>query len=125
MRKLVGQVTSGQGDFAQWIEKLGDHNLRKTGLRLFPGTLNVRLDHPYRLPANPLRLEAAEYGGTVSVSLVPCRIFGRRAFILRTDGNEQGGGDHPHEIVEIATDIKLRDAFGLADGDVAEIEVEE
>lgn len=121
--KLSGQVCSGKGDFAQWIEKLREHYYRKTGLRLYPGTLNIRLEAPYRLPPNPLRLEAVEYGGRVSVNLVPCRILGRRAFILRTDGNEQGTGDHPHEIVEIATDIKLRDAFGLSDGDIAQIEL--
>jgi len=55
---------------------------------------------------------------------VPCRVFGRSAFILRTDGNEQGTGDHPLEVIEIATDIKLRDAFNLNDGDLVQVEVE-
>jgi riboflavin kinase len=68
------------------------------------------------------RLEAHEYGGTVSVNIVPCSILGRRAYILRTDANEQGRGRHPKTIVEVATDIKLRDHFGLNDGDIVEIE---
>lgn len=124
MRRLTGSVESGIGDFGQWIVKLHDHYRRKTGLDLFPGTLNVRLDQPYELPRNPIRLEAEEYGGRVSVNLVPCRIFSRVAFILRTDANDRGEGDHPREVVEIATDVKLRDAFGLEDGDVVTIEVE-
>ena len=124
MKKLVGKVGSGKGDFAHWIAKLGDHYERKTGMRLFPGTLNVHLEEEYRLPAQRIRLEAAEYGGRVSVNLVPCMVFGRRAFILRTDANEDERGDHPRQVVEIATDIKLRDAYGLVDGSVVAIEVE-
>lgn len=120
---LRGTVVSGIGNFSYWIEKLRDHYLAKTGMILFPGTLNIKLETPYRLPERPMRLEGHEYGGTVSVNLVPCSILGRPAFILRTDANEQGRGDHPRTIVEVATDIKLRDAFHLQDGDVVEIEV--
>lgn len=121
--KLVGKVGSGKGDFAQWIAKLGDHYARKTGMRLFPGTLNVHLDQEFCLPRERIRLEGSEYGGRVSVNLVPCTIFGRRAFILRTDANEEGKGDHPRHVVEIATDIKLRDVFRLEDGSTVTIEV--
>jgi len=124
MRKLVGKVCSGKGDFAQWIAKLNDHYSRKTGLGLFPGTLNVRLDEPYHLPANPLRIEGAEYGGAVGVNLLPCTVFGRRAFILRTDKEEAGQGSHPFEAIEVATDINLREAYGLVDGSMVKIELE-
>lgn len=112
------------GNFSYWIEKLSDHYQQKTGLKLFPGTLNVELNVPYSLPAEVVRLEGDEYGGSVSVNLVPCTVCGRRAFILRTDANERGTGHHPRTIVEVATDVKLRDHFHLADGDVVEIEVE-
>ncbi len=85
MAVLSGIVVSGQGNFGQWIEKLKKHYNRKTGMRLFPGTLNILLDYPYALPPDVIRLGKEEYGGTVSVSLVPCRIFDRRAFLVRTD----------------------------------------
>lgn len=120
---LRGRVVSGMGNFSYWIEKLEEHYRRKTGMRLFPGTLNVELAEPYLLPERVIRLEGAEYGGRVSVNMVPCSIFGRRAFILRTDANEAGEGHHPRTIVEIATDVKLRDHFHLRDGDFVEIEV--
>jgi hypothetical protein len=32
------------GNFLYWIEKLHDHYLRKTGMNLFPGALNIQLD---------------------------------------------------------------------------------
>lgn len=122
--ELRGVVVSGMGNFSFWIEKLEEHYRRKTGMQLFPGTLNVRLDAPYSLPKEVIRLEASEYGGTVSVNMVPCKINGHPAFLLRTDANEEGRGHHPKTIVEIASNVRLRDALGLEDGDVVEIEIE-
>ena len=121
MPVLKGVVVSGMGNFSYWIEKLESFYSQKTGMHLYPGTLNLRLPEPYSLPADVIRLEKEEYGGTVSVSLLPCTIFGRRAFLLRTDKNESGQGDHPRNIIEIATDVKLRDAYGLKDGDEVEV----
>ena len=121
---LRGEVVSGLGNFSYWIGKLEEHYFQKTGMRFYPGTLNVRLDAPYSLPKEVIRLEASEYGGTVSVNMVPCRIHGVPAFLLRTDANEEGRGHHPKTIVEIAAAVRLRDAFGLEDGDLVEIEVE-
>jgi riboflavin kinase, archaea type len=120
---LTGKVVSGMGNFSYWIEKLHDHYLRKTGMNLFPGTLNVLLDEPYTLPKDVIRLEGHEYGGSVSVNIVPCSFLGKSAFILRTDANEEGRGHHSRTIVEVATDVKLRDQFHLNDGDVVEIEI--
>jgi catechol 2,3-dioxygenase-like lactoylglutathione lyase family enzyme len=94
------------GNFSYWIEKL---DFRKTGMKLFPGTPNVQLDEPYTLPKKIIRLEGSEYGGSVSVNIVPCAILGKSAFILCIDANENGRGHHPRTIIEIATDVKLRD----------------
>ena len=44
------------------------------------------------------------------------------AFLLRTDENERGTGRHSQNIIEIATDVRLRDAYQLEDGDWVEIE---
>ncbi len=125
MAVLSGKVVSGMGNFSYWIEKLREHYLSKTGMNLYPGTLNVQLEEPYSLPQRVIRLEGQEYGGTVSVNMVPCSIGEKRAFLLRTDANEQELGHHPKTIVEIATDIRLRDHFDLNDGDQVEIEIED
>lgn len=120
---LQGRVRSGKGDFSYWLAKLEPYYAAKTGMRLYPGTLNVHLiDCAYPTPANVIRLEKEEYGGTVSVSIMPCRILGRKAFILRTDGDDGKLGDPPERIVEIATDVKLRDLYDLHDGDPVNVE---
>ena len=121
---LRGRVESGVGDFGAWIAKLQAHYERKTGMNLYPGTLNVRLTETYVVPPGCVRLEGHEHGGSVSVSIVPCRFLGRGAFILRTDTNETGTGRHPRTVLEIASDVKLRDEYNLADGDEVSIEVD-
>lgn len=113
------------GDFGGWIAKLNAHYERKTGMKLYPGTLNIRLAEAYVFPAGCIRLDAREYGGSVSVSIVPCWFLGRRAFLLRTDANETGAGRHPRTVLEIASDVKLRDEYNLADGDAVSIEVDD
>jgi riboflavin kinase len=123
MQRFEGKVVSGLANFGQWIDRLSSFYEQKTGMKFYPGTLNVELTSEYSLPANVIRLEAAEYGGRVSVSIVPCRIFNRTAFLLRTDQNERGTGHHPRTIIEIATDVRLRDHYQLKDGDRVEIEI--
>jgi CTP-dependent riboflavin kinase len=113
------------GNFSIWIEALRDHYQRKTGMVQFPGTLNLQLEQPWLAPAGCLRLEGAEYGETVTVNIVPCSVLGRRTLILRTTANDEGRGHHSQSIIEIATDIKLRDAHQLGDGDWVEVDITE
>jgi riboflavin kinase len=123
MKVLTGRVVTGVGNFSYWIDKLKDHYRRKTGLVLFPGTLNVQLDEEYSVPAGATRLEGEEYGGDVSVNIVPCRIFDEEAVILRTDKYEKDEGPHARTLVEVACEVKLRDKYQLKDGDIVHIEV--
>jgi riboflavin kinase len=123
---LSGEIRTGKGNFSYWLDKLALYYTRKTGMRLFPGTLNVHLSTgSYPTPAKALRLEKEEYGGRVSISIVPCKIFGRKAFILRPDTDTGKHGDPPDKILEIATDVNLRDTYRLKDGDIVEVEVAE
>lgn len=121
LRPFIGKVQSGMGNFSIWMKVLSEFYREKTGIKLFPGTLNVQLEADYNLPDQRIRLEAREYGGNVSVNIIPCKIFNQPAFVLRTDANDAGLGDHPRNIVEIAAEVKLRDRFGLKDDDQVEL----
>jgi riboflavin kinase, archaea type len=118
---LSGRVTSGIGGHAHWMREYADLYEAKTGVRLFPGSLNVVLSEPWHPPPGSLRLEPPEYG--VGISLVPCQIGGITAFILRTDKNDTGEGDHPPTVIEVAAPVRLRDALGINDGDLVEVVV--
>jgi len=118
---LHGKVKTGIGDFSKRMKQIPgllDAYFKKTGMHFVPGTLNVQLEEPYTLPKDKItRLEGSEYGGTVSVNIVPCKFNGKKAFILRTDKNEAEKGDHPKTIIEIACNVMLREKFALKDGD--------
>ncbi len=55
----------------------------------------------------------------------PCTILGRNAFMLRTGPNADERCHHPWTVIEIATDVKLRDAYDLQDGDLVEVSIPE
>jgi len=42
--RLRGRVVSGRGDFSYWMNELSAHYERKTGVSLYPGTLDLKLD---------------------------------------------------------------------------------
>jgi riboflavin kinase, archaea type len=117
---LRGLIASGEGDLAQWMRLYRESYSAATGLALFPGSLNVVLPEPYELPDDRLRLTADEVG--VGVNLVECVAFGRRAFIFRTDFDD-AKGPAQRSLIEILSDLRLRDAYHLEDGDVIEIVV--
>ena len=54
--RLRGRVVSGIGSFGFWIERLNTFYAKKTGMRLYPGTLNIELPAPYSLPSKVMRL---------------------------------------------------------------------
>jgi CTP-dependent riboflavin kinase len=88
----------------------------KTGVRLVPGTLNVVLSQPWLVPPGDwVRLEPPDYD--VPLSIVPCKFEDIAAFVIRTDKNNSGQGDHLPTVVEVAATVRLREAFGLRDGD--------
>ena len=117
---------TGKNDFSFWMKKLSSYYIQKTEMNLFPGTLNVHLiDCKYYFPESCIRLEKEEYGGTASISMIECLIFSKKGYILRTDSNTGKHGYLPEQILEIATDIKLRDEFSLKDGDFIKVKVYE
>jgi riboflavin kinase, archaea type len=127
MTVLRGKIVTGTGDYAQWITKYQEYYQAKTGMRLFPGTLNLRLDHPYELPSTKvIRLKGHEYGSRVSVSILPVSLFGRPGVILRTDSPSWATATSAADrlsTLEVATDVKLRDVYGLKDGDQVEVTI--
>jgi CTP-dependent riboflavin kinase len=125
MRVYNGVVCRGKGEFAYWLTRLDPIYYAKLHLHLFPGTLNVDIGVPYRIPSTGfVRIEPDEMatiGGHVGVKIALCKIFDLDAFVLRTDANDRGDGDHPLTLIEVAATIKLRDQFRLTDGSVVQL----
>lgn len=122
MTVLRGEVATGVGDLAARMRQYAEHYEAATGMRPYPGSLNVRLPQPWPLPGTTILLPAEQVGRLVH--LVPCSVLTRRCFVFRTDNAEQSGADE-QRVGEILAEVRLRDEFRLADGDVVEIVVNE
>ena len=121
---LTGTVRSGKGNFSYCMEKLQTLCNARTGVALYPGSLDSDLAVSYDLPVKDvIWLEKEAYGGRVSVSLLPCAVSGIEGFIMRPDPNADGTGDHPKTIVEVAAQVRLRDALNVSDVDFVTIKV--
>jgi CTP-dependent riboflavin kinase len=123
MAVLRGRVTSGVGDLTTRMVDYADLYRSKTGVDLYPGSLNVVLEEAWHVGNNRIRIEPPEC--PVALSIVPCLIGGIDAFIVRTDRNDRGEGDHLPTIIEVAAVLGLRSALGVEDGDEVEVVISE
>lgn len=119
---LRGVVSSGSGDLNRWMTLYAAEYRAASGMELYPGSLNVVLERPWRLPAQRVTIEPERVGRLVH--LVPCRVGGRRGFVFRTEKAELAGGEE-HRVLELLAEVRLRDALGVSDGDVVEVVIDD
>lgn len=114
--KLKGKVKSGFGNASFWVNKVNKIFQEKYGMKLFLGTLNIQLDEEFVLESEE-KILPNEYGGNFDVLVKECKIFESKVYILRTEKNNKKGGDHSLNIIEIVSDVNLRETYQLKDGD--------
>lgn len=114
---LKGTVKKGLGDASFWVKKIEDVFYKKTNMKLFYGTLNVELEEPYNL-GNCWLIRKDEYGGTQDVCVQECNILNKKSYIVRAEQTA-----HSSNVIEIVSNIKLRENFNLKDEDNIVIEI--
>lgn len=114
---LKGKVKKGLGDAYFWVKKIEDIFYKKTKMKLFYGTLNIELEKPYELE-NYWIIKKEEYGGTQDVYVQECKILDKKVYIVRAKKTA-----HSSNVIEIVSDIKLRQNFNLKDNDIIQIEL--
>ncbi len=125
---LDGKVTSGIGTAKIWVKKIEDIFQEKLDIRLFPGTLNIKLNREYDVKPDII-IPPEKYGGTQNVFVQNCNIRNnsineiQKAFIVRAEKNANKNGDHNTDIVEIVSDINFREKYNLKDNDLISIEI--
>ena len=119
---IEGKVVSGLGVAKNWVNKIKNVFLDKTGEELFSGTLNIKLESDYAFEPNII-IKSEEYGGQYDVYIKRCNVLGETAYIVRSGKNLKQDGDYKLNIVEIMSEINFRDKYNLRDGDILEIKV--
>lgn len=115
-----GKIKTGFGNASFWVSKINEIFEKRYGMKLFLGTLNIELEKEYILK-NSDKILASEYGGDYNVFIQKCEILGNNAYIVRTEKNNTKFGAHPLNIIEIVSDINIRERYKLEDNDEIEI----
>ena len=112
---LNGAVTSGLGVAKMWVSKIEDIFEKKTKIKLFHGTLNIKLEEDYTINPDWV-IKPSEYGGTQNVLIKKCKLLNTEAYIVRAEKNQIGQGDYDLKTIEIISDINFRKTYNLKDG---------
>jgi len=99
---LAGKVQAGFGAASHWLKLFNAAYSEKLDMPVFPGSLNIALDHVFNwfeahYKPHIIWFGREEYGGERDILLLPCEL--------------------------VSLDINLRNHFGLQDGDVVEMRV--
>ncbi len=126
---LRGRIQSGKGDAARWLSRFNEAYARKTGMPVFPGSLNVLLDEefdwfaPRRRP-HVVMFQREEYGGERDVLLLPCVLTGLgslQGFLWST--TRAALNPLERRLVEVIAPVGIKATYGVKDGDPIEIEL--
>ena len=130
MRELLrGKIQSGKANAAHWLGLFNAAYSRKLQMPVYPGSLNLALDHDFdwfaaRYKASTIWFGRDEYGGERDILLLPCALteLGRRKAFLWTPTTAARNRPDPW-VVELVCDVGLRETYNLADGDVVVLEL--
>lgn len=119
---LNGNITTGIGTAKMWVSKIEKIFYEKTGIKVFHGTLNVKLENDYVINPDWI-IKPEEYGGTQNVLVKKCKIKDNIAYIVRAEKIQIGQGDHNIKIIEIVSNINFREKYNLKDGEDVTIQI--
>lgn len=119
---LSGNVTSGIGTAKMWVGKINGVFKNRTGITLFPGTLNIKIEEDYIVKPDWI-IKPEEFGGTENVLVQKCELLGKTAYIVRAEKNQIGQGEHNLQIIEIVADICFREKYNLTDNEKILIQI--
>jgi CTP-dependent riboflavin kinase len=126
---LRGRLQSGKGDASHWLRVFNAAYSRKLQIPVYPGSLNLALEHTFdwfaaRFQPHIIWFGREEYGGERDILLLPCELAdfqGRKAFLWTPTTAARSRPDT--WVVELVCDIELRETYRLQDGDVLTVEL--
>jgi CTP-dependent riboflavin kinase len=126
---LRGRIQPGQGNASHWLRLFNAAYSRKLQMPVYPGSLNLALDHIFdwfatRYQSHIIWFGREEYGGERDILMLPCELVdcGRHKAFLWTPTTAARNRPDPC-VVEIVCEVRLRDTYGLKDGDLVSVEL--
>ena len=123
---IRGRVFTGVGVAAGYTQSgwVVEQVRERFGFEPYPGTLNVRVDGAEGLEA----LAAVRAGQGVALEPAPGNCAAR-CYPARVAGKQVAAvvvplvAGYPDDVLELLAPVRLRDALGLRDGDLVEVEI--
>lgn len=112
---LKGRVIDGMGNASIWVKKIEKLFQEKENIKLFHGTLNIKLDKEFKLKHYWI-IEPEDYGGTQKVYVQKCKVLKNNCYIVRSNNTV-----HDKDIIEIVSDINFRKTYKLKNNDEIKI----
>ena len=119
---LEGKVVAGMGRAKTFVNMMIEAFYKKTNMKLYSGTLNIKLDNKYDLEPTYI-IKAEEYGGKYDVQVQECLLLEQKAYIVRSEKNLKEESDYERNIIEIVSNINFREKYNLKDGNLVKIQV--
>ncbi len=120
--KVRGKVISGKGE-GKYYMSLEPYQVKfkeVLGYVPYPGTLNVKLDNQINLNLDSMKkIDDFEYKGKkyYGVYLLPINLISKDILVKPCALIMPIKSDHPKNVVEIVSSLKLRKILSLKDGD--------
>ena len=127
MQRLRGRVQAGKGDAARWLLRFNAAYSRKLGRTIYPGSLNLALEHNFNwfdpaYQAHRIWFGREAYGCERDILQLPCELIvpdKRKAWLWTTTTAAQEHLDS--RVIELLSDARLREAYALEDGSILEL----
>ncbi|WP_456275339.1 hypothetical protein [Bacillus sp. AK128] len=120
MRVIRGKVVKGVNERSQWMKELESDYSSKTGIKLFPVTIQIQLMEPASDGFPPYlrcdRVRQVNHSNT-------CFVNGIKVFYLEASENKSPLKDKSQSIIEIVTDRDLIESLELGYGDEVVVEI--
>lgn len=105
--KVRGNIVRGSNHFEFRMTKYRDTFTKAAGQQLFPGTLNVKINHPIEVRED-FRIKGSEIGEPEQdLVFERCKINRIDAFRIRPQNLNDGSGGHGDDTLEIACSQQL------------------
>ena len=127
--RLSGIAQDGEGDAGGRLRDHADVYEAWTGMKLFPGSLNVLLKEKFDwdgASVAPLKRihSLVPHGGNRDICLVPCEISNDRGKVYGFAwATTFAASDADYRVLEIIASVRLRDALDLENGSPVSIEI--
>jgi CTP-dependent riboflavin kinase len=127
--RIRGIVQDGEGDASVRIKEHADVYEAWTGMKLFPGSLNVLLEEKFDwddASVAPFKRihSLIPNGGNRDICLVPCEISNDRGRVYGFAwATTLAASDADYRVLEIITSVRLRDVLELENGSSVTIDI--